>query len=114
MSRAYVENVAAAGTSFLTIVAPKFCCWTSAMAALSNGASYLAWVHPMRPYLFAISFVLVGYSFYKAYHPTNSKTKRTDDQCQACQKKETHFLHTKGFTWMVALSVVLMFLINYL
>ena len=113
MSRVFVENVAAAGTSLLTVVAPKYCCWTSAMAAVSSGASYLAWVHPMRPYLFVLSFVLIGYSFYKVYRTSSSK-ETAKGQCQVCEQEKTSFLQSKGFTWLVAVAVTVMFLINYL
>jgi len=112
MSRLHTENVLAVGTSFLTIVAPKFCCWSTALAAVSSGASYLAWVYPMRSYLFALSFVLIGYSFYKRRQLTlRSNPKKTG--CQVCKKSNETFLQSRSFIWLSTLFVLVMFLISY-
>lgn len=100
-----MENAVAVGASFLTIVAPKFCCWSSAIAAISGGVSYLAWVHPMRPYLFGLS----GYSFYKAYRPKNEEYTRCE-----CDAGTSNLLASKLFTWLVAVFVLAMFLVSYI
>lgn len=112
MNRVSIENLTAAGSSLLTIVAPKFCCWTSAMAALASGSSYLAWVHPMRYYLFIFSFLLLGYSFFKLYN--NTDAKKGDKQCRVCRKNKVPYLHSKFFTWLATVLVVVIFLVNYL
>jgi len=112
MSRLHSENVLAVGSSILTMVAPKFCCWSTALAAMSSGASYLAWVYPMRPYLFALSLVLIGYSFYKRHQLTlKSNLKMTG--CQVCQKSNETFLQSRNFIWLSAFFVLVMFLISY-
>jgi len=108
MKRPNIRNTAAVSASLLTIVAPKFCCWSSAIAAVSGGASYLAWVYPMRPYLFGLSFVFIGYSFYKAYRPKKEET--TD--C-VCNKGKSNFLTSKRFTWLTAVFVFTMFIVSY-
>jgi len=102
-------NIAAGGMSLLTVVAPKFCCWSSAIAAMGAGASYLAWVHPMRPYLFGLSFIAVGYSFYKTY-----KSKKGDQTACTCDRKRNGFSGSKWFTWITAILVLVAFLINYI
>ncbi len=95
------------GASFLTIVAPKICCWSSAVAAISGGTSYLAWVYPMRPWLFALSFLSLGYSFYKI------SKKRNENDCGVCDNEKINFFNSKNFTYLVTVFVVIMFIISY-
>jgi len=103
----HLEKAVAVGSSMLTIVAPKFCCWSSAIAAVSSGVSYLAWVYPLRPYLWGISFITLGYSFYKAYKPKKST-------CGSCTvENKRSFLKSKVFVWVTAVVVLLVFILNY-
>jgi len=95
------------GASFLTIVAPKVCCWSSAVAAISGGTSYIAWIYPMRPWLFGLSFISLGYSFYKI------SRKRNENDCNACNSGKINFLTSKNFTYLVTAFVVVMFIISY-
>lgn len=103
-----IQNTVAVGASFLTAMAPKFCCWSSAIAAVSGGASYLAWVYPMRHWLFALSFASVGYSFYKAYKP-----RKADNPECVCDQQKVSFLKSKLFTWLVTIFVTIMFIVSY-
>ena len=100
-----LEKAVALGSSFLTVIAPKFCCWSSAVTALGAGSSYLAWVYPLRPYLWGLSFLMVGVSFYQAYKPAKNS-------CAACAEKKTPMLRSKTFTWIVALLVLVMFILS--
>jgi mercuric ion transport protein len=113
MHNSYVEKVMAASSSLLVIIAPKFCCWSSALAAVSSGASYLAWVYPVRPYLFIFSFFLAGRSLYKAYQPVHPKKTGEGSECEVCKKDKTHLLKSKQFSWMVAVFVLLMLVLSY-
>lgn len=104
------QNSLAAGTSLLTVLAPKVCCWGGAIAALSSGTSYLAWVYPLRPYLFVLAFLALALSFYKVYRP-----KRFDaGACNDCPNKKVHFLNSSLWLWMVTAFVLISFLYNYL
>lgn len=107
MSRIMIKNTAAAGTTLLTVVAPKVCCWSTAFAALSGGTSYLAWVYPMRPYLFALSFLLVGISFYQAYKPAKA------DECCTSQTKKRTAINPRWMTWSIAIFVLVTFYFSY-
>lgn len=103
-----LEKAVALSSSFLTVIAPKFCCWSSAVTALGAGSSYLAWVHPLRPYLWGLSFLMVGISFYQAYKPVKSN-------CSSCVEDvptSFSFIRSKGFTWIVAVLVLVMFIIS--
>jgi len=109
MSLFHVKNTVAAGTSLLTVVAPKFCCWSTALAAFSGGTSYLAWVYPMRPYLFAFSFLLVGISIYQTYKKNDSET----GTCQTCEQNTWWNKYSKYLTWGIALFILITFLLSY-
>lgn len=101
-----LEKAVALGSSFLTVIAPKFCCWSSAVTALGAGSSYLAWIYPLRPYLWGLSFLMVGISFYQAYKPVKSSCSSCSDDTQ------TRLLRSKGFTWIVAVLVLVMFILS--
>ncbi len=100
-----LEKAVALGASFLTVIAPKFCCWSAAVAALGAGGSYLAWVHPLRPYLWGLSFLMVGVSFYHVYKPAKTS-------CSTCKGTKSSFVHSKTFTWVVAILVIVMFTLS--
>ena len=107
MKKLNIESPVALGSSCITIVAPKVCCWSSALAAISGGTSYLAWVYPMRPWLFAISFLSIGYSFYKI------SRKKNENECEVCNNEKVNFFASKNFTYLVTALVVIMFTISY-
>jgi len=102
----HLEKIVALGASVLTIAAPKFCCWSSAIAAVGSGVSYLAWVYPLRPYLWALSFMMLGYSFYKTYKPKKFS-------CESCAPSKRSFLQSKLFVWITGIVVLLVFALNY-
>jgi len=104
------QNALAIGTSTLSFIAPKVCCWTAAVAAISGGSSYLAWVYPLRPYLFAIAFVSLGISFYNTYW----KDERTTNSCNACIQTKTNFFQSKLWLWIVTVFVFVSFIIEYI
>lgn len=110
MKRLKIADSIALGSSILTLVAPKFCCWGTALAAVSGGVSYLAWVYPMRPYLFALALVSLGYSFYKAYRPQSDKAS----SCPGCKTASLNFFQSKLWVWIMAVFVLTLFAINFL
>lgn len=99
------EKLVAVGSSGMTIIAPKFCCWGSAIAAMSSGASYLAWVYPLRPYLWGLSFMMIGISIYQAYKPAKKN-------CMSCADVKLSFVRSKTFTWIVAVLIVFIFVLS--
>lgn len=108
----HLDKVVAVGSSVLTVVAPKFCCWGSAIGAMSSGVSYLAWVYPLRPYLWGISFIMLGFSFYRVYKSSGVHAE-SGNSCNNCSQEKPTFLQTKSFTWITAIVVVLVFIITY-
>lgn len=112
MKRLNIENPVAIGAALLTIVAPKFCCWSSAIAAISGGVSYLAWVYPIRPYLLSLSILSMGYSFYRAYRPQVKQDRiESEVNCQ-CGTEKSAFFSSKLLTWLTAIFVLVMFVLS--
>lgn len=110
MKSFHFQDSVAAGTSALTFIAPKICCWNGAIAALSSGTSYLAWVYPLRPYLFALAFISLGFSFYQKYRPI----KMDSGNCKNCSLEKMGFFRSKLWLWLVTTFVVITFSINYI
>lgn len=105
----WVGNSLSFTISALTATAPKFCCWSSAVAAMSGGVSYLAWVYPMRPYLFAVAFVSLGYSFYSVY----GLEKNNRNNCTSCKSDKPTFFQSKLWVWTIAILLLTSFLNSY-
>lgn len=104
------QDSIATGTSLLTFLAPKVCCWNGAIAAISSGTSYLAWVYPLRPYLFGLAFLSLAYGFYREYYQ-----KKLDKlSCGGCTFEKNRFSKSKLRLWIVTLFVLLTFAINYI
>lgn len=104
------QDSIATGTSLLTFLAPKVCCWNGAIAAISSGSSYLAWVYPLRPYLFGLAFLSLAYGFYREYY----QKKLDTPTCRSCSYKKNWFSKSKLRLWIVTLFVLLTFAINYI
>jgi mercuric ion transport protein len=107
MIKTKLENTVAIGSSILTVIAPKFCCWSSAIAATSTSSSYLAWAYPMRPYLMGLAGISLGFSFYKAYKP-----KTSNYNCKVCTSKKG-FFQSKLYLWLILAFVLISFIISY-
>ena len=107
MKRLKIEAWVALVTSILGVAAPKICCWATALAAISGCVSYLAWVYPMRPYLFAIALISLGFSFYRAYRPTPEKASG----CPGCKTGSANFFQSKLWVWTVAIILLALFAI---
>lgn len=112
MKRLNIESPVAIGTTLLILLAPKFCCWSSAIAAISVGVSYLAWVYPMRPYLFSLSILSIGYSFYKVYRPQVKLGRNENEVNFQCNKGKSTFLSSRFLTWLTAIFVLIMFVLS--
>lgn len=107
MKRLKIEDSIALSSSILTVAAPKLCCWGTALATISSGVSYLAWVHPLRPYLFGLALVSLGFSFYKAYRPKSNLV----GSCPGCKTGRASFFESKLWVWTVAVIVLASFVI---
>ncbi|SNZ01407.1 hypothetical protein [Flagellimonas pacifica] len=104
------QDSIATGTSLLTFLAPKVCCWNGAIAALSSGTSYLAWVYPLRPYLFGLALLSLVFGFYREYYPKKKDTL----SCGSCTLDKNRVSRSKLRLWLVTLFVLITFAINYI
>lgn len=107
------------GASLFSAGIPFLCCWTPAVlmgvAGFIGISSGFEWVHPVRPYLNAISFVTLGFVHYRAYR--NEKVKTPDNnKFEGCGCKENiqGSTNNKWMLWIITFLVVVMTIINYL
>lgn len=99
-------------------IAASLCCITPALAVLGGLggiASTFSFLEPLRPYLIAITVVVLGFAFYEAYKPK----KEPDIDC-ACEpalpeggneesSAKNNFLNSKPFLWIITVVSILMF-----
>lgn len=97
-------------SAIVTAVLASLCCITPVLAVLgglSGIATTFSFLEPLRPYFIALTAIILGYAFYKAYKPK----KQNDIDC-ACETDGTenkkNFINSKAFLWMITgISVVL-------
>lgn len=98
--------------SLVSAIAPFFCCWGPAVlttiAGVSGAFSWFSWLHPMRPYLYAVAFLSLGFTFYKTYPP-----KRKTQSCENCKNGKNKNMPSKIFLWITTLVVLLIFITSY-
>jgi len=112
MGKIKLDNTIAIGSSLLMVVAPKVCCWSAVIAAVSGGSSYLAWVYPMGPYLMGIAGIALSYSFYKAYKPIKDKAP-SSSKCSGCNSPKKGFFQSKLYVWLILVFVLGSFAVSY-
>ena len=113
------------GSAIVSSLAVMMCCWVPALlvgvAGISSLASYFSWVHSYRQFFFGMALISIGYSFYKVYSPSKQgKETETGECCETAEYEttkseatKTSFLKSKGFVWLIALLVVIVFAIEY-
>jgi len=100
-------------SAFLTLA----CCWgptlLTGVAVLSGVATNLSRLHPYEPWLFGISFISLGYNFYKTYRP-NADTNET---CKRCTSEGSPTVvsagkYSKFYLWVATAFVISLFLVK--
>jgi copper chaperone CopZ len=92
-----LSSVILAITSSLCCIVPLL----TILGGMSGLASSLSWVQPFRPYLIALTCIVLGIAFYQAYTPVKK------DAC-GCDVKRS-FLQSKTFLWSITvISTILM------
>ncbi len=108
------------GTSLLTAGVPFLCCWTPAVligiAGFTGMSSNLEWLHPIRPYLYGVSFLSLGFAFYNTYGTSKAKSSGENNDVSECGCKQSAKNSTinKWILWTTTFFVVAMMGINYL
>ncbi len=106
------EKIASAGTAVLSAVSLKLCCWgplfLTGVVGISGSSVYFSWLEALKPYLLALAFLSLAFSFYQVYKPAKQK------QCDGnCETKKTSFFKSKFYVWLVAGFVVVITLVSY-
>ena len=98
------------GTAVFSAVSLKLCCWgpllLTGVAGISGSSVYFSWLIALKPYLLAIAFLSLGFSFYQVY-----KKKKVD--CGNCETDKPSFFKSKFYVWLVAVFVAVMTLVSY-
>ena len=115
-----LKKTALMGTSLFTAGLPFLCCWTPAVligvAGFMGFSSSLEWLHPVRPYLYSISFIALGFAHYRTYRKSlvsDSEINKDTSEC-GCRQPDKNSTYNKWFLWTTTFLVVIMIIINYL
>ncbi len=106
------KNTVLAGAGMLSAIAASLCCITPVLALISGTsgiASAFGWMEPTRPYLIAITLLVLGFAWYQKLKPGNAN----EHQC-ACEETERQsFWHTKTFLGITTAFAILMLAFPY-
>ena len=97
-----LSSIALAITSSLCCILPIL----AIVGGISGAASSLSWVEPLRPYLIALTVIILGLAFFKAYKP------EAKDEC-GCAPGRKPFLQSKGFLWTITIVSALLMSFPY-
>lgn len=104
------SNKAFLGTSILLAITSSLCCIAPLLAivgGIGGFASSLSWVEPLRPYLIALTIVVLGLGFYQAYKPVKV------DNCGCSTKEKKSLLESKKFLWIITIVSTLLISFPY-
>ena len=93
------------GTSIITAIAASLCCITPVLAVIagtSGMASTYSWIEPYRPYLIALTVLILAIAWYQKLKP-----KKEEIDCE-CEDEKPKFMNSKKFLLLVTLFVGLM------
>lgn len=97
-------------TSILTAVGASLCCITPILALISGAsgiASSFSWLEPLRPYLIAITILVLAFAWYQKLKPK----KEIECDCETDEKPK--FIQTKLFLGLVTGFAVIMLTFPY-
>lgn len=86
------------GTSILAAIAASLCCIAPILALIagtSSAASSFSWIEPFRPYLIAITIIILAFAWYQLLKP-----KKVDVDCE-CEDEKPKFMNSKTFMFLV-------------
>ncbi|GGG45436.1 hypothetical protein GCM10011414_13730 [Croceivirga lutea] len=93
------------GTTIITAIAASLCCITPVLALIagtSGIASTFSWIEPFRPYLIAITILLLAIVWYQKLKP-----KKEEIDCE-CEDDNPKFISSKKFLFLITLFTGLM------
>ena len=100
------SSKAVAGVGIFAAVAASLCCVTPLLALLAGSSSLAAnfsWIAPARPYLIALSIVVLIFAWYQQLKPASNVV---DCICEPATKSA--FLKSKSFLSIVTIGAIVM------
>ena len=98
------------GTTIITAIAASLCCITPILALLagtSGIASTFSWIEPFRPFLIALTLLILAIAWYQTL-----KVKKQKIDCE-CENEKPKFINSKKFLLLVTLFAGLMLAFPY-
>lgn len=98
------------GTTIITAITASLCCITPVLALIagtSGIASTFSWIEPFRPYLIALTILILAIAWYQKL-----KLKKQEIDCE-CEAEKPKFMNSKTFLFLVTLFAVLMLALPY-
>lgn len=98
------------GTTIITAIAASLCCITPVLALIagtSGIASTFSWIEPFRPYLIALTIIVLAIAWYQKLKP-----KKQEIDCD-CEEEKPKFINSKKFLFLVTLFAGLMLVFPY-
>lgn len=96
-----------AGAGVLTAIAASLCCITPVLALISGAsgvASSFSWMEPVRPYLIAMTILVLAFAWYQKLKPRAAE--KVECACEVEEKPP--FTQTKKFLGIVTVFAFLM------
>jgi len=98
------------GTTIITAIAASLCCITPVLALIagtSGIASTFSWIEPFRPYLIALTILVLLLAWYQKLKP-----QKQEIDCD-CEEEKPKFINSKKFLILVTLFAGLMLAFPY-
>ena len=99
-SKAALGGVVAAIAASLCCIAPVL----ALLAGTSSMATTFSWIEPFRPYLIALTVLVLGVAWYQKLR----YRKEAESDCECAEDEKQSFLQSKKFLLVVTLFAVLM------
>lgn len=98
------------GVGILTAITASLCCITPVLALIAGTsvmATTFSWVEPFRPYLIALTIIILGLAWYQKLKPQ----KEIDCECETDGKPK--FIQSKPFLGVVTVFAIVMLAFPY-
>ena len=108
------KDISSISLAVVSSLLPFACCWGpsvfAGVAMLSGFTGSISLLHEYKPWLYGISFLSLGYSFYRLYF----KLQKSSDDCKRCSTVAVSFpnLLSKIYLWVAAVMIIGLFVIN--
>ncbi len=100
-------------TGVITAIGASLCCITPVLAVLAGStgmASSFSWMEPFRPYLIALTVIVLAYAWWDKLKPTPEGIACA---CDAEEEGKVSFWHSKVFLAIITIFSAVMLLFPY-